>query len=293
MKSSLLALLIFIPLIAIGSDGILDNFLSSNKAAFNQHFNENRDQFVAESFTQGDKFIINFLNNYAKDSDIEEALKRQGDENYLVNNGKELTIHSPSDPETNEYSFSFTRMPDKKKMTYLMFEGNSIIIDNDNNIYFNYGTMRVIVYDNKTNKYRIAAKLENTNYYSYIYSSQEHLALDDIVEMANKYKNPLDKFPCHSLEGIAMPYYQCLGGRLANFNGTCFIFDKNGNILFSTVGIIPPNFVVLHKYQIDWIWKIKEEKLEAITLHWNIHEEPLMDGSDTKTVETVFDMKNH
>jgi hypothetical protein len=65
--------------------------------------------------------------------------------------------------------------------------------------------------------------------------------------------------------------------------------DRNGNCIFKLKATIPPQTSVSHAYVIDWVLT-KNGVLSATTLHWDIHEEPLPDGSTTKLVETTINL---
>jgi len=294
MKKILSILFISISFTAIAGNGITDavlvKFASDNSRDFEKVFPDDRDKFVANSIKNADDFILSFLNTHSSNCALHEAITFATESKYYTASNLDMAINLPDDEITDNYRFSFHKMPIESTPTYLLFISDGIALDTQGREYFSFGTFRILQCDSKKQEFNIAAKFEDTNFYAKIIEKQRVFDPATKHNLARKHKNPLDHYPCYSLEGEIMPYYSCYGGRLDENNGEPFVADQSGNIAFTTRGTIPPNLTRIHTYQIDWLWEPRRKELKATTLHWNIHEEPLPDGSDTRTVETKIDL---
>ncbi len=123
---------------------------------------------------------------------------------------------------------------------------------------------RIVQFLSDKNTYQIISRFEDTNFI-------------DKINNIGKYLDGARK---------PIPFYIWSGGLDA---GSLKSMDTKV-ISFSTKGFIPPTVTRPSFYKIDWIFNPRTSKLTATTLHWNIHEEPLPDGSDTKEVETIVDL---
>lgn len=287
-----ICIVFFVSPYAGASGPIIEKFALSNEKAFEDYFIENQDKYVISSFEYADKFIIDFLNQYASDSTLEKGLAEAGKLSCYKVSGTHLTIKYPAEQSVDGYVFSFYKLPDTVTPTYLLHLGDLFEIDPEKDKYFGYGTLRIVLVDKSKHRHEIAARFEDTNFYDAIIKPQKSFDNTQKQYLAKKHKNPLDHFPCYNLEGNIMPFYDCYGGRfdLDGKVGDYFSVDASGKIKFTSGGIIPPNLVRIHKYKIEWVWDPKRKKLYATTLHWNIHEEPLPDGSDTRIVEKIIDL---
>ena len=290
----LVSAIIFGSMMAASGDTVAPNrplasFAAQNGAAFEEFFSEDRDRYVGLSFTAADEFILNILNEHALDGSLSASLESAGGNDFYEVTDTTLAICLPDSPSVDGYAFMFYRMPDPRRPTYLLRHGDLIEIDPEKAIYFGYGTLRVVSFHG--GKYSIEAKIEDTNF-SDIFRNRATLSQSDKERIAKELDDPLGVHPCRDLEGDQMPIYACHGDRIETDKETGEVFSMraDGTIHFTTYGLIPPTRVQLHKYRINWEWDPKSRELRAKTLQWNIHEEPLPDGSDTRTVEKTIEL---